>query len=432
MSEETPAPAPLGTEMPEGVRFVGREGAVMANWAGADHPADADLDACVACGLCLPHCPTYRLTGEESASPRGRIAAMRAVADGLAEVDDTFATFMDRCLVCRACEDVCPSHVPFGRMMERARTELEPRRSAGARFLRWLGLDVVLPRPWLLRVAAALQPLARPFMPRRVRAMVPPAAAPFRRLPAATEPAGHAEPRGTVALLSGCVQDRWFHDVNLATIRVLARTGWRVVVPRAQRCCGALQAHNGRFATARRLARRNARAFAGIDHVVVNAAGCGAHMRTYGELVRGAELPVRDVRAFLFEQGLGGAQLVAQPPGAVAYHDACHALRALGIAEQPRALLGAIGGLDLVEIPNGDRCCGAAGLYNVTEPELAGRLQREKAEAIRSTGATMIASANPGCTMQLRAGLAALGVDAGVVHPIELLDAALTAGRDRP
>jgi glycolate oxidase iron-sulfur subunit len=428
MSDEIATPAPLGTELPEGARFVGREGAVTANWLGADHPADADLDACVACGLCLPHCPTYRLTGEETASPRGRIAAMRAVADGFAEVDDTFATFMDRCLVCRACEDVCPSHVPFGRMMERARTELEPRRSAGTRFLRWLGLDVVLPRPWLLRGAAILQPLARPFMPRRVRALVPRGASPLRRLPALTEPIGLAEPRGTVALLSGCVQDRWFHDVNLATIRVLARAGWRVSVPPAQRCCGALQAHNGRLETARRLARRNARAFAGVDHVVVNAAGCGAHMRTYGELVEGAGLPVRDVMAFLFEEGLGDVELAPAPGEAVAYHDACHALRAQGIHDQPRALLSSVEGLDIVEIANGDRCCGAAGLYNVTEPELAGRLQREKAEAIRSTGASTIASANPGCTMQLRAGLAAIGVDARVVHPIQLIDAALGAG----
>ncbi|MBA3764858.1 MAG: 4Fe-4S dicluster domain-containing protein, partial [Actinobacteria bacterium] len=214
----------LGTEMPEGVRFVGREGAVAPNWLGTDHPADADLDSCVACGLCLPHCPTYRLTGEESASPRGRIAAMRAVADGIAEVDETFTTFMDLCLVCRACEDVCPSHVPFGRMMERARAEVEPTRGASARLLRWLGLDVVLPRPALIRLVAALQPLARPFMPRRMRALVPTRAAPFARLPRVTEPAAGVEVRGTVALLSGCVQDRWFHQVNLATVRVLART----------------------------------------------------------------------------------------------------------------------------------------------------------------------------------------------------------------
>jgi len=428
VSHETAFPEPLGTEMPDGVRFVGREGAVTANWLGADHPADVDLDSCVACGLCLPHCATYRLTGEETASPRGRIAAMRAVADGIAPVDDTFATYMDLCLVCRACEDVCPSHVPFGRMMEHARTEIEPGRGSGSRFLRWLGLDVVLPRPWLIRTAAALQPLARPFMPRRVRALVPRSSAAFRRLPRATAPAAGVEVRGTVALLSGCVQDRWFHEVNLATIRVLARTGWRVVVPGDQRCCGALQAHNGHLETARRLARRNARAFAEVDHVVVNAAGCGAHMRTYGELVDGAGLPVRDVMAFLFDEGLGDVALGNAGVERVAYHDACHAVRAQGIRAQPRALLAQIPGVEVVEIPSGDRCCGAAGLYNVTEPELAGQLQAQKADAVRETGATTIASANPGCTMQIRAGLAALRVSARVVHPVELLDAAIERG----
>jgi glycolate oxidase iron-sulfur subunit len=243
-----------------------------------------------------------------------------------------------------------------------------------------------------------------------------------------TEPEG--EVRGTVALLSGCVQDLWFRRVNLATIQVLARNGWRVVVPAGQRCCGALAAHNGHLGTARKLARRNAAAFADVDHVIVNAAGCGAHMASYGELERGADLPVRDVMAFLYEEGLWHEDGLRVDAGAlphptrVAYHDACHALRAQGIHRQPRELLGAIGNLEVVEIPNGDRCCGAAGIYNVTEPEMSGRLLREKAEAIASTGAAVVASGNPGCTMQLRAGLRDLGVDAEIVHPIELLDRA--------
>lgn len=424
MTEDLPPPT-LGTEMPDGVRFVGRDGAVVAAWTGPDHPADADLDSCVACGLCLPHCPTYRLTGEESASPRGRITAMRAVADGQAEVDDRFADFMDRCLVCRACEAVCPSHVPFGRMMEHARADIEPQRGLGALALRRIGLDVVLPRPSLVRAAAALQTVVRPFLPRRIRALVPPRARPFARLPAESAPPGGTVVRGTVALLAGCVQDRWFHEVNLATIGVLTRSGWRVRVPRAQRCCGALQAHNGRLDTARRLARRNASAFAGMEHVVVNSAGCGAHMTTYGELADGADLPVVDVMRFLHEQGLGDARLQRLPVDRVAYHDACHALRAQGIHAEPRTLLGSIPGLQVVEIADGDTCCGAAGLYNVTQPELSGRLRAEKAEALRESGAALVASANPGCTMQLRAGLTALGVEARVAHPIELVHDAL-------
>ena len=176
---------PVGGDLPAGTRFIGPDAGSVAAWfPGREAPADADLASCVACGLCLPHCPTYRLTGEESASPRGRIAAMREVADGRGVVDDTFASFMDRCLSCRACEDVCPSHVPFGRMMEAAREQVEPLRSRRARLVRWLGLEVALPRRKLLWLAAALQPLARPFLPRRVRAMVPRRSALFRRLPA--------------------------------------------------------------------------------------------------------------------------------------------------------------------------------------------------------------------------------------------------------
>jgi len=359
---------------------------------------------------------------------------MRSVAEGTAVVDDTFAGFMDLCLVCRACEDVCPSHVPFGRMMERARVQVEPLRTRSARFLRWLGLDVVLPHPALLRTATFFQPIARPFLSRRMRALAPRRTSPFARLPRLTEPAAGTNVRGTVAVLSGCVQDRWFHEVNLATIRVLAHNGWRVVVPRAQRCCGALAAHNGRLDTARTLARRNAKAFAGIDHVIVNSAGCGAHMQDYGELVEGTALPVHDVMAFLDDLGP-----VETPPAPlagprVAYHDACHALRAQGIRSQPRSVLRQIPGTQIVELEHGDRCCGAAGLYNVLEPEMSRALMRQKAEAVRDTGVGVVASANPGCTMQISAGLRELGADVEVVHPVELLDRAYraTSGMEQP
>ena len=196
---------PLGTELPEGARFIGpRTGRRTPNWRGTDHPADVDLDSCVACGLCLPHCPTYRLTGEESASPRGRIAAMRSVADGIAEVDDTFASFMDLCLVCRACEDVCPSHVPFGRMMERARVQIEPLRSP-PRAVRCAGSGSTSccrsqrccgSRP-------SLQPVARPFMPRRMRALAPTPDVAVRAAAASTEPPAGVDVRGTVAVLVG-------------------------------------------------------------------------------------------------------------------------------------------------------------------------------------------------------------------------------------
>ena len=420
------APAPIGADLPEGVSFVGTRHDGEARWLPGRHaPVRADLDACVACGLCLPHCPTYRLTDEETASPRGRIAAMRAIRDGIAAPDASFAGFMDACLVCRACEDVCPSHVPFGRMMEAAREQIEPQRGLGSRFVRWVGFHWVLPHPSIVRVAAALQPLARPFMPRRLRALVPTSGTPFARLPAETPPGPGVEPRGTVAVLSGCAQDRWFHEVNLATIRVLARNGWRVTVPKRQACCGALAAHNGRLAIARRLAKRAAHAFAGTDVVLVNAAGCSAHMKTYEELLPGSALPVRDLTEFLAEHGLVAPH--APLEATVAYHDACHALRAQGIKAQPRALLASIPGLHLVEVPDGDRCCGAAGIYNVTQPTLSAELGRQKAAAVASTGASIVASANPGCSMQLAAHLRAIGHGVEIVHPVELLDRSETA-----
>jgi len=421
-----PTPAtPLGTDLPKGTRFIGTATIGTPGWRpGRDAPSPEDLSACVACGLCLPHCPTYRLTGEESASPRGRIAAMRAVAAG-ADVEATFADFMDRCLVCRACEDVCPSHVPFGRMMEAAREQVEPTRTRRARLAHWLGFHWLLPHPSMIRVATLLQPIVRPLLPRQARAVLPRGGAPFARLPRSSSPPAGVATRGTVALLAGCVQDRWFHEVNLATIRVLTRTGWRVTVPRGQACCGALPAHNGRLAIARRLATRARHAFAGADVVIANAAGCSAHMQTYDELLPGSGLPVRDLMTFLRDEGLGDVALRALP-ATVAYHDACHALRAQHIHAGPRALLAQIPDLRVVEVPDGDRCCGAAGLYAVTQPGTAGELGGQKADAVAATGATLVASANPGCSIQLAAHLRAKGHDIAVVHPVELLDRAMT------
>ena len=417
--------------MPEGVGFVGPPPGREPAWRfPTDAPADEDLAACVACGLCLPHCPTYRVSGEESASPRGRITAMRSVADGLAQPDEAFARFMDLCLACRACEDVCPSHVPFGRMMERARVQIEPLRTRRARVLRWLGLEVALPSKKVLWLLAALQPIGRVALPRRVRALTPKRSELFRRLPAVTEPVG--DERGTVALLSGCVQDRWFREMNRATIRVLARNGWRVVIPRDQTCCGALAAHHGRLDTARTLAERNLRAFEGVDVVVTNAAGCGAHLQELGDLIATEEArsfasKVRDVMELLHDEGF-----VRPPTGRpgferVAYHDACHALRVQHLREQPRALLRAVEGIEVLDVPGGDVCCGAAGLYNVLEPEMSSELRRRKRDAVASTGADVVASANPGCTMQIAAGLREIGSPMSVLHPVEILDRAYAA-----
>jgi len=307
-------------------------------------------------------------------------------------------------------------------MMEAAREQIEPGRTIRSRFARWVGFHWILPHPSLIRTAAFLQPVARPFMPKSVRNLLPANGHPFARLPRVTTPHVGVQERGTVTLLAGCAQDRWFHEVNLATIRVLAREGFRVVVPKQQACCGALAAHNGRLAVARRLARRAAHAFAGADVVIVNAAGCSAHMKTFEELEPGSDLPVRDLMEFLGEHALTAP--VHELEVTVAYHDACHALRAQHIHDAPRAILSTIPGLRLVEITNGDRCCGAAGIYNVTQPEAAHALGREKAEAIVATGATVLASANPGCSMQIAAELEELGGEVEVLHPIQLVDRA--------
>jgi len=425
---------PLDIHMPEGVHFVGMTAAggpaAEPSWRGPDFPAESDVATCIACGLCLPHCPTYRLTQEESASPRGRIAAMRAVAEGRAIPDPPFMRFMDLCLACRACEPVCPSGVRFGRMLENARAQVEPLRKGIGGRLRALGLGFALPRRRALDAAAALAPLAKPLLSRRIKRLLPHARVrdALTSLPRISEPRG--EGRGTVALLSGCVQDRWFREVNRASIRVLTRSGWRVVVPNSQVCCGALSAHYGRLDSAREMARKNLAAFETADFVVANAAGCSAHMKEYGRLLEGEPTAlavagkVRDLMEFLADEGI-------EPPPAnpgmclVAYHDACHALHAQGIRDQPRKILSLIPGLEVVEIPRGEACCGAAGLYNVLEPAMAEQLGRAKAEAIASTGAKVVASANPGCTMQIAACLAGRGIEA--LHPVEILDRAYRA-----
>ena len=302
---------------------------------------------------------------------------MRAVHEGRAATDETFAKFMDLCLVCRACEDVCPSHVPFGRMMEAARTQIEPFRSRRARFVRWLGLDVVLPSRRLTRLAGALAPLARPFLPSRVRIVDPANGGRAVRHDCPASPSRRGRLRGTVALLSGCVQDLWFRRVNLATIRVLARNGWRVVVPRdADVLRRARRAQRTPRDGAEAREEERARRSPCVDHVDRERRRMRrAHGRRTANWSRAPELPVRDVMAFLHEEGLrGDAGSLSASPRASPTTTRVTRSAPRGSIDQPRELLGAIGNLELVEIPNGDRCCGAAGIYNVTEPEMSGRL----------------------------------------------------------
>ncbi len=415
----------MSASLPEGVRFLGPDPGAAPGWRTGDAPTDRDIASCIGCGLCLPHCPTYRLLGDETASPRGRIAAMRAVAEGRAPVGAAFSRYIDLCLGCRACEDACPSLVPYGRMLDAAKAEVAAARPAAPRLLRHIGLDVLLGRQWAIELLSAAIPFLRPLLPSRLRRLVPRISLRelARPLPPVTMPAGPA--RGTVAILTGCIQDAWFRPINRATIRVLARNGWRVVVP-PQGCCGALAAHYGTLATARRMAQRNAAAFtlADADWIVVNAAGCSAQMKEYGELIDRPDVAgrVRDLLEFLDEQGFDPP--AASPFARAALHDPCHLLHAQRIRSAPRSVLGRVPGLEIAEVADGDRCCGSAGLYNIFEPEPADRLMAQKAANVAATGCPVVLAANPGCAVQIAAGLGELGVGMEVLHPAELLDSA--------
>lgn len=413
-----------------------------------DAPADELISRCVHCGLCLPTCPTYALLGVESDSPRGRIRLMKNVLDGRVEADAPgYDEHIYKCLDCRACETACPSGVEFGKLVEGARAQIERSRPHGtfARALRWIVFRQLLPHHARLAILARLGHLtkrlgiARVLRPlplgRRLASLldlVPDRAPSSRRLAARFAPVGTR--RATVALFQGCVMRASFADTNAATARVLARNGIEVLVPEDQTCCGALHAHAGERADARELARRNIAYLDGlsVDAVIVNAAGCGANLKEYGWLLREdaawherAErfsATVKDAIEYLGDLGLSA------PPGPLAgrvtYDDPCHLLHGQKVKTQPRTLLGAIPGITFVELPEADWCCGSAGIYNVTQPELSRQLLHRKVERIRGTRADLVVTANPGCEMQLAAGLRQDGSSAKVVHLMDLLDRA--------
>ena len=384
-------------------------------------PDGEDIVKCVACGLCLPHCPTFRVTGKETASPRGRIAAMRAVEEG-APIDGDFTRMMDECLACRACEAACPSGVPFGRMIEAARAQIEPGRPTPARGVKRIGLSWILPRPRLVRLASAGLAVAQllrldRLLTRRLRV-----ASPHVSLRAMRTPLPASVGSGPVAaVLTGCVMDGPYRPVNVATMTATASAGYRAV-PRSG-CCGALAMHYGLPEVAKRLARERIAELDDVEIVVVNSAGCSGHMKSYGELLH--DDPRWSKRAERF----GGkvrdllevpARPRRQSPGPIAVHDACHHLHAQRIGPELRTLLRDCGA-EPVELRDPGRCCGAAGMYALTQPEIAGELRRQKAVAIIATGAPRVAVANPGCAIQIASGLRELGSDVVVVHPAELL-----------
>ncbi|HEX9564121.1 MAG TPA: heterodisulfide reductase-related iron-sulfur binding cluster [Gemmatimonadaceae bacterium] len=399
----------------------------------------AGLDLCVHCGFCLQGCPTYLALEDENDSPRGRLMLMRAAVDGGLPVDDPgFHTHIDRCLGCRACETACPSGVPYGHLLEATRETFAQRRPldrltammlvtmanealrrvilGGGRLLRTLRLTRVLARlPGRIGFAMAMLESTRP------------AVSPGPPAPAT------GGPRGSAALLTGCVMEQLFPHTNRATERVLSRNGYRVVEAAGQRCCGALHAHAGEVARARSLARTNVGAFerSGADVIAVNAAGCGAMMKDYGHLLRHdpdwAERAarfsarVRDVSELLAAAG-------PVPPGRLAvratYDAPCHLLHAQRVTDPPLAVLRSIPGLALTPLPDADRCCGGAGIYNLVQPASSAAILREKVDRVRGTGAALVVTGNPGCHMQIGAGLLRAGLAIRCAHPVDLLDRA--------
>jgi glycolate oxidase iron-sulfur subunit len=415
------------------------------------------ISDCVHCGFCLPACPTYVSWNEEMDSPRGRIDLMKAVHDGDLPLDASVREHFDACLGCMACVTACPSGVRYDLLIEATRATVETSaptteaRSFGDRAFRNL-IFAVLPYPGRLRaLAGPMFAYARSGLRRFVARTgllkrLPPRLAVFDMLlpqstgkppdePAAFTPAVNGPARARVGLVAGCVQRVFFPRVNAATVRVLAADGCDVAVPPGQGCCGALSLHAGRSEEAKRFARRLIERFERepCDAIVVNAAGCGSTLKGYGELFAGEPewrtraaafaAKVRDVSEYLVE--LGPRAPRGQFDLRIAMHDACHLAHAQRIRSEPRALLRAIPGVELVEIPQGDQCCGSAGTYNIFEPVAAREIGERKVDNVTSVAADVLASANPGCSLQIGAILRERGASLRTAHPIEILDASV-------
>jgi len=417
-------------------------------------PPDADLiDDCVHCGFCLPTCPTYQLWSEEMDSPRGRIVLMRTGLEPGTELSPQMVRHFDNCLGCMACVTACPSGVRYDLLLADVRQQVERRypRNLRERVMRAL-LFASFPHPGRLRATVPLLVLGKRtgLMERVMRLRVLERFPTLRTaahlapdvklrdtvpsLPKVTRAQG--ERRGRVAFLQGCVQRVYFNDVNRATVRVLAAEGFEVHAPREPRCCGALAMHAGKEDDALPRARETIAAFEGFDHVVVNAAGCGSAMKEYGHLLR--EDPEWHERAERFSAKVRDVHetLAAVEPRAprrpvrrrVVYHDACHLAHAQGVRGEPRDLLRAIPELELLEPREWEICCGSAGIYNLTKPDAADALGARKADNLLATRPEMIAAANPGCALQIRAHLARRGHELPIVHPVQLLDESIHGG----
>lgn len=415
------------------------------------HPPSVELiDKCVHCGFCLPVCPTYVLWNEEMDSPRGRIYLMKMVAEGAATINETWVGHFDACLGCMACMTACPSGVDYAKLIEATRAQIERRYTRPVqekRFRRFL--FSIFTRPDRLRALllplrlyqkAGLEALTRrvgipKLLPARLRAMeaLLPQVPAQETLPGLIPAQG--EQRRRVGLLLGCVQRVLFPQVNAATARVLAAEGCEVVVPSTQPCCGALLVHAGEEEQAVHLARRTIDAFekARVDAVIINAAGCGSNVKEYGHLLRDDPQYAARAKAFAAKCRDVSEFLAELEPRAsyqalhlrVAYHDACHLQHAQGIRTQPRALLGRIPQLELLEIPEAAICCGSAGIYNLVQPEAASELGDRKVAHVAALDADVVVSGNPGCLLQFRSALARAKRKVPVRHSIELVDASI-------
>ena len=424
-------------------------GPVALPYPNADAPSQDLIAACVHCGFCLPTCPTFAVLGVEMDSPRGRIHLMKTVWEHRLGADSPgLEDHISKCLDCRACETACPSGVEYGKLVEGARSQIVAARprSALERLIRVAAFEWLLPHRRALSAFAMFSIAARRLgvgslmratrlgAARRMADLLDLLPDRASAAPPASPTPAHGTRRGRVAMLEGCVMGSVFADTNAATARVLARNGVEIVATVGQTCCGALHAHAGERELARDLARKNIAAFEGeaIDAVIVNAAGCGAAMKEYGWLLKddaawsaratAFAAKVKDATEFLGDLGM------SERPGAlrgrVTWDDPCHLLHGQKIREQPRALLAAIPGLDVVPLEEADWCCGSAGTYNVTQPDLARSILERKVANIARTGADTVVTANPGCLMQIQSGLRQAGHKVRVVHLLDLLDEA--------
>lgn len=436
------------------------------------------VQQCMHCGLCLPTCPTYDATKQERHSPRGRIALMRAIADDRLDVTRAFGAEMYFCLGCLACQTACPAGVNYAELFEHARAAVEekqvlasPQRDFIRGFtVRWLFMDLrrleLLGRLLRFYQQLGLQTLLRragllKLLPKRWReleAMTPTVCAQFSAELIAPITPAVGKTKYRVAMLTGCAQDLTFSGINQDTVEVLAQNGCEVVTPPEQSCCGSLHAHNGEWTLAQQLARRNIDQFPPqhFDAIITNAGGCGSHLKHYAKLLANdplyfqqAELwdgKVKDIHQWLVAIGIRkpvterrssaprlsnelGQRVnsAAGRPIVVTYHESCHLCHGQQITTQPRELLKTIPGLKLVELPEASWCCGSAGIYNLTHPEMAGQLLERKLKHIRATGATVVVTGNPGCLLQLISGATQQGLTLRVAHPVTLLAEAYRA-----